>query len=425
MLAFRAKYVFPVDGPPLRDGVVAIDHDRIVAVGESGSPAIRDLFPAARDLGDVAILPGLVNSHAHLEFSDLRQPLGTPGMAFTKWVALVVRSRDQRSPSPVDDPIACGLAESTRSGVTAIGEIASLFWWQESTQSIEITEFCEVIGLRRDSDDQRYRKAFNAVSANNVEVDASIGWSDILRPGISPHAPYTVHPELLRRCAKLSAEQRIPLAHHLAESRDELMLLRTGRGPFVGLLEAFHAWDPNAIPFGSRSLDYLQLLTEAHRALIIHGNYLDDEEIGFLGTHVNNMSVVYCPRTHAYFQHDPYPLAKMLAVGVNVAIGTDSRASNPDLSVLADMRFAAKQHPVVPPATLLRMITANAAKALGRDEVIGTLTPGKFADLAILALPKHGTVDPHELLFDVDCHVIATIFRGRAVFGENVFSAPS
>jgi imidazolonepropionase-like amidohydrolase len=71
------------------------------------------------------------------------------------------------------------------------------------------------------------------------------------------------------------------------------------------------------------------------------------------------------------------------------------------------------------------MITANAAKALGRDEVIGTLTPGKFADLAILALPKHGTVDPHELLFDVDCHVIATIFRGRAVFGENVFSAPS
>src|SRR6185503_14753417 len=93
MLAFRARYVFPIDAPPLRDGIVAIDHDRIVAVGESSSPAIRDLLPAARDLGDVAIFPGLINSHTHLEFSDLRQPLGSAGMLFPDWIRLVIEQR--------------------------------------------------------------------------------------------------------------------------------------------------------------------------------------------------------------------------------------------------------------------------------------------------------------------------------------------
>jgi cytosine/adenosine deaminase-related metal-dependent hydrolase len=193
----------------------------------------------------------------------------------------------------------------------------------------------------------------------------------------------------------------------------------------VKLLQDFDAWDPSAIPIGTQPLDYLTALAGAHRALVIHGNYLNYDEIGFVGAHADRMSIVYCPRTHAYFQHDPYPLAKMIAAGVNVAIGTDSGASNPDLSVLADMRFAAKQHPLVPPATLLPMITVNAAKALGRDDEIGTLTPGKLADLAIMQLPRHDDADPHELLFDPECRTLATIFRGRPVYGDIVSNPPS
>ncbi len=222
-----------------------------------------------------------------------------------------------------------------------------------------------------------------------------------------------MHPELLTETGRLSAEQKIPLAHHLAESREELELLRHGSGPFVQLLKEFDAWDPDAIPVGSRPLDYLRMLAEAHRALVIHGNYLDDEEIDFLAAHADRMSVVYCPRTHAFFQHDRYPLAKMLAAGVNVAIGTDSRASTPDLNPLAEMRLAAEQHHEVSAEICLRMITAAAAKALGREEEIGTLTPGKFADLAIVQLPDHQAADPHELLFDPQCRAAATIFRGE------------
>jgi aminodeoxyfutalosine deaminase len=432
MLAFRARYVFPIDTPPLRDGVVAIDHDRIVAIGEGSSPEIHDLLPAARDLGDVAILPGLINSHTHLELSNLHQ-IGSPGMAFPDWIRLVVdHQRRQRQISTggegapraaenLTKSLAAGIEQTSWSAVTTLGDIESGInspirsarpqFLREHSPPFELVNFLEVIALKEKS-------VADAIGYLSAAVDYHYGERSNFKLGISPHAPYTVHPELLRRCVQLSVERKLPVAHHLAESREELMLLRAGCGPFVKLLQDFDAWDPNAIPFGTQPLDYLTALASAHRALIIHGNYLNDDEIGFVGAHSDGMSIVYCPRTHAYFQHDPYPLAKMIAAGVNVAIGTDSRASNPDLSVLADMRFAAKQHPLVSPATVLRMITANAAKALGRDDEIGTITPGKFADLAIMQLPRHDADDPHELLFDTDCCITATVFRGGVVHGQ-------
>jgi aminodeoxyfutalosine deaminase len=407
MLAFRARYVFLIDRPPLRDGVVVIDHDRIVAVGAGSSAAAREFGAVARDLGNVAILPGLINAHTHLEFSDLRQPLGTPGMAFADWIRLVVRNRRERATD--EDSIARGIAESSAYGVTALGEIASKPWQRGTAWPLEITEFCEVIAFRSGPEDARYAAAVNAVSSGG---DAGLQWSDAFRPGLSPHTPYSVRPDVIRKLVELSAARRIPLAHHLAETREELTLLREGAGPLVDLMNDFGQWDAAAIPAGSRPMDYLRMLAGAQRALVIHGNYLAADEIAFLAERSNHMSVVYCPRTHAFFQHEPYPLAKMLSAGVNVALGTDSRASNPDLSILAEFQFAAKRYPTISPADLLRAITVNAAKALGRDDEIGTLTPGKFADLAIVGLPEYDASDPHELLLDAASRPTASIFRG-------------
>jgi cytosine/adenosine deaminase-related metal-dependent hydrolase len=405
MIALRARYVFPVAGLPIRDGIVAFEGDRILAVEEQSSPSVRDFAEAAEDLGNVAILPGLVNSHTHLEFSDLREPLGTRGMTFPDWIRLVVQHRRGRASTwTFLRRITVGLDESSLFGATAIGDVTSQWWDVNSQKGVGITQFLEQIGLRRGSLVGELPRLL-AVNESTATV----------HNGLSPHAPYTVHPELMGMCARLSAHHKFPLAHHLAESREELQLLRSGDGPFVKLLQDLGAWDPDAIPRGSSPLDYLKMLAEAHRALIIHGNYLDEEEIGFIALNRNRMSVVYCPRTHDYFQHDPYPLAKMLAAGINVAIGTDSRASSPDLSPLAEMRFAAKKHPLVSPPTLLKMITSNAARALGRDQEIGTIESGKFADFAIIKLPGHDAADPHELLLDPSCSVRGTIFRGQQV----------
>ena len=120
---------------------------------------------------------------------------------------------------------------------------------------------------------------------------------------------------------------------------------------------------------------------------MIHGNYLDDEEIGLLAAGAARMAAVYCPRSHDWFAHRAYPLQKMLAAGDLVALGTDGRGSSPDLSILAEMRFAARCHPAVGRGQILTMGTLAGARALGREREAGSLEPGKRADLAVVALP--------------------------------------
>ena len=130
---------------------------------------------------------------------------------------------------------------------------------------------------------------------------------------------------------------------------------------------------------------------------MIHGNYLAADELEFLALERDGMSLVYRPRTHAYFGHDPYPLAKLLALGASVALGTDSRASNPDLSVLAEMRHVARSHRSIPPEVVLSLGTRAGARALGREGEAGTLEPGKLANLAIVPIADRWSADPHEL----------------------------
>jgi cytosine/adenosine deaminase-related metal-dependent hydrolase len=230
--------------------------------------------------------------------------------------------------------------------------------------------------------------------------------------GLAPHAPYSVHPQLLRQVVRLAQAAQCPLAFHLAESREELELLATGRGPFREMLRKLGVWEEQLFPGQRRPLDYLRELAAAPRTLVIHGNYLRGDEIRFLAQRADRMSLVYCPRTHAFFRHAPYPLAKLLDRGVAMALGTDSRASSPDLGILAEMRFLARQHPEIAPPTILHLGTLGGAQALGVDRSVGTLDPGKLAHLAIVALADRDAADPYDLLFDSDTPVIGRWWRG-------------
>jgi cytosine/adenosine deaminase-related metal-dependent hydrolase len=395
--------------------VVSVQGGRIVEVGRRGPPD-------ARDLGNVAILPGLVNAHTHLEFSGLAAPLGAPGMGMVDWIDRVIQYRREGSgfgvqgsgvlrgaggagrelaphaplaprPSPPAAILAAGLRESALAGVTTLGEIAQPGWPPDVFQaaSVRCVVFQELI----------------APAAVRVagQIEAARRHVEAARPaarwiaGLSPHAPYTVHARLLSAAVALSAERKVPLAMHLAEWREELELLRTGGGPLRRFLERIGAWDPTAFSVGTRPGDYLASLAGAERVLVVHGNYLAQDEIALVGRQAERMAVVYCPRTHAYFRHDQYPLEKLLAAGARVCLGTDSRASSPDLSLLAEMRHVARHHPQLPKAQILRMGTLSGAEALGLAAETGSLEPGKAADLFVLSLPARNAADPHELLF--------------------------
>jgi len=403
--ALKARYVFPVAGQPIPAGLVTIQGERIVAVGRE-TPTRH-----VRDLGNVALLPGLVNAHTHLELSGFAEPLGEPGIAMTDWLAEVRQFRREPGYDP-HEAVVAGLRESAACGTTLLGEIAQPDAPTGPFEAgpPETIVFLELIAPTPD----RVDAAIDQACGHLESTDPSTGW----HPGLSPHAPYTVHPRLLRRAVGLSQQRGVPIALHLAESREEMELLGRGTGPFRELLQRLGAWDPEAFPGGRRPLDYLRELAGARRALVIHGNYLDDEEIAFLAERADRMAVVFCPRTHAHFGHAEYPLAKLLAAGATVALGTDSRASSPDLSVLAEMRFVARCYASIPPDVVLRFGTLFGARALGRDHVLGRLAPGQRADLAAVALPDRDAPDPHELLFDSDLPVVATWQRGRSEMSD-------
>jgi cytosine/adenosine deaminase-related metal-dependent hydrolase len=397
----KARYIFPASAPPIADGTVTIAGEQIVAVGES--PQAGEV----EDLGNVALLPGLVNAHTHLELSDLASPIGGPGIGFVDWIERVIDARRRTAASERASSLQRGLAECLRLGTTAIGEIAQPGWDTQpfAAAGLDAIIFLELLAPTAPRVPAAVELAFQHLGAVPPAAHC--------RLGLSPHAPYSVCQELLDHLVALAAERHVPVAMHLAESREELELLRRGTGPWRDFLEARNAWDPSVWRRGARPLDYLRTLTSAPRALVIHGNYLDEEEIALLAEHRRRMAVVYCPRTHAYFGHDPYPLAEMLAARVTVALGTDSRASSPDLSILAEMRFAARQHPGVSPPAVLRLGTLAAAQALGRDRDLGSLEPGKLADLAVVALPDRDSRDPHELLFNSELPVVATWRSGE------------
>lgn len=362
--ALQARWVVPIEAPPIAGGVVTIEDDRIVAVGTCAEDGA-----AVQDLGDVVLMPGLVNAHTHLEFSQLQAPLGEPGMSLPEWIQLVIANRGQQS-----DPaagFAVGLRESLQAGVTTIGEIATSPSpaGQVATVS-ELIAFQEVIG-------------FSAGRVDSVFADLQqrLQSSRATHLGISPHAPYTVHPELLKKLVRLASEKQLPVAMHLAESPEELQLIRDNTGPFHELLEARSMWDGSIFAAGLTPLDYLKVLAKAPRTLVVHGNYLTTEEIEFVAEQRERMSIVYCPRTHAFFEHTEYPLAEMLQAGVHMAIGTDSRASNPDLGLLNELRFIAQEFESISPEEILRLGTLGGAEALGLGETVGSLVPGKFANL--------------------------------------------
>ncbi len=396
--SYRARWLFPLDGRAIENGTVEITRGRISAIH-----ARHD--PQARDLGNVAIIPGLVNAHTHLEFSDLSQPLG-PADSFTDWIRAVVDHRRRRRTVSLQ-LVREGLRECADAGTTALGEIttdnASLAALNERGPAV--CAFREAVGFLAEQIDEQLQTA-----RRFLEAAASAPQTHITR-GLSPHAPYSVHPELFARLVDLATEKKAPVAIHLAETRAEIEFLDRGTGPFLGLLQNFGVWKEGVIPRGSRPLDYLRSLQRLDRALVVHGNYLSDEEISFVAERPH-LTVVYCPRTHAYFAHETHPWQQLLAQGGSVAIGTDSRASNPDLSLWRELCFLHSHFPRVSPATLLKLGTTAGARALNHPGDDWGLKPGCAANLAVISLASTVGGEPYALLFDTRNCVRAAMGNG-------------
>ena len=394
--SYQASWIFPVDADPIENGIIETQLGRIVAVHSTPDPR-------AEDLGNVAIIPGLVNAHTHLEFSDLTKPVEPP-RPFSDWIRGVVQQRRNRTgPVAVDR----GMQESCRSGTTTLGEIVTydLSPGEFPSHTLRIILFRELLGLLPEQIDKQLTIARAHLEENSTE-------SNLIR-GLSPHAPYSVHPELFQRLVELANEFQAPLCLHLAETKAELELLSQGTGELVEMLSDFGVWQQNIVSPGTRPLDYLQSLENLEQVLIVHGNYLSVEEMVFLADHPQ-MTVVYCPRTHHYFGHAEHPWQELLRRNVNIALGTDSRASNPDLSLWGELCFLHGRYPHVAPQTLLELGTLRGARCFGMDKETGSLTVGKAADWAVVSLDNFPAGDDaYSQLFDPRHCITRTMHAGR------------
>ncbi len=407
-ITLRARHVLPIAADPIENGWVRIERGRIAAIG-CGQPS-----GPAHDLGDAIILPGLVNAHTHLEFSDLDRPLPSGG-GLPAWIERVVAMRRSRATSGNDEAarltaaIASGLKQSSAAGVTAIGEIATAAHPVAAAGGPLVRVFRETLGLSS--------VAMHAARSSLVR-DLDRMNSEGTCIGISPHAPYSVAEPLGRHAVGEAVRRRLPLMMHLAESRDEAELLATGGGAFRTLLEQLGAWQPASPPRLLPVADWITLLAKAPRGVVVHGTFLPEDETALsrLARHRDRLCVVVCPRTTLALSGRLPPVEAFRAAGIRVAIGTDSRASNPDLSVLAECH-ALVEGGGVSPREALAMATQHGAWALGFERRCGMLAPGRSADLAILR-PSSRHADPSEGVLDPATQIAATFRRGRVIAGS-------
>lgn len=397
VFALKARWVLPIDAPPIEGGVVTIHGDRISAIANQAADGAT-----VEELEEAVLLPGLVNAHTHLEFSHFQQPLGKAEMSLPEWIRLVIASRKQST--DFEHSVGRGILESLRFGVTTLGEIATQAMPTDAVVLPEVIAFQEVIGFSA----ARVESVFADITSRLEAAKQSVA------VGVSPHAPYTVHPKLLDLLVGLACERSLPVAMHLAESPEELMLLRENKGPFRELLEERSMWDDQVFAAGLRPLDYLQILERAPRALVIHGNYFDATELEFLANHRDRMAIVHCPRTHAYFGHESYPLEAALESGVQLAIGTDSKASNPDLSLLGELRFLFENYSAIQPEVIVKLGTLSGARALGMENTTGSITPGKLANLTALNFNSIGN-KPEETILSAQATKQRTWLRGLEI----------
>ena len=383
---YRAAWVCSVDQSPIENGCVLVVDDRIAAVEPYRESLELPPLCQTVDLGNVAIVPGLVNAHTHLEFSQLKQPLGEPGIKFTDWVRLVV---GQRSASSSDDPlskhrsIVAGIQESFQAGVWSIGDIGTdpvgenAYLLAEHQTPVHTTLFLEQLGRDEQLFDQHRSQLDVHLSKRDLAPES-------FTCGASPHATYSVTWNLHDQICSAAQQHQSVVAMHVAETLAERQLCDSLTGDFVDLLRDFNAWDPESFAPRRSIKGFLGRLSQTPRSLVVHGNYLNSDELDLVQRN-KNMSIVFCPRTHQFFHHSPYPLQAMLDRQINVAVGTDSRASNPDLNLFADLQLIAAGFPELSAMEVLKLGTVNGALALGREDELGTLAVGKRAAISYVS----------------------------------------
>jgi len=373
-MIIRARTVVPIASDPIEDGAVAVNKNEITAVGQFDEIRRREGGDVV-DLGEMILLPGLINAHCHLDYTALRGKIG-PQDSFADWIRAINAEKAGLTDRDYAESIRAGFSEARRFGTTTIANLTAFPHLIASMEEpIRTWWFGELIDVRNPEQAER------TVDAAVVHLKSASHW------GLAPHAPFTASARLYSRCEEIARRENVLLTTHLAESRDEMEMFRDGAGAAFDFLKSIGRSMKDCggeIPVSH----FLRTRTIDHRWLIAHLNEIEAGDFELLRA-ASKFHIVHCPRSHRFFGHSPFALERLRAMGFNICLGTDSLASNSDLSLFAEMREIFQKQPGVRPREVLDMATVNGARAIAQPATLGAIRPGARADL--IALPDAGT----------------------------------
>ncbi|MEP6685571.1 MAG: amidohydrolase family protein [Verrucomicrobiota bacterium] len=402
-MIIRARTVVTMAREPIENGAVAIDGATITGVGTFREIAAEHTGEIL-DLGEQALLPGLINAHCHLDYTMLRGQI-PPQPSFTDWIRQINACKAAFSEKDYRASIAEGFAEAKRFGTTSIINLEALprligefkcspiraWWCPEMIDVRERTAAAEILDVER--------------RGLRLRQDPAGGF------GLAPHALYTASSSLYRQCSDLALRDNLLLTTHLAESHEEMEMFRDGCGPLFDFMKAIGRpmedcgrTTPLALLLSREKLD--------QRWIIAHLNELTENDFDLLAD--ERFHIAHCPRSHRHFGHAAFALDRLRSLGFNICLGTDSLASNSSLSLFDEMRELQKVAPSLSPRDLLEMVTTNPASALGQAKSLGRVRAGYLADLISLPLSVSGG-DPLEQVVAFDEPVAWMMIDGKRV----------
>ena len=407
-MILRARTILPVSQPPIENGAVAVSGNRIRAVG-SWSDLQSSSDGKVFDLGEVILLPGLVNAHCHLDYTDMAGRLPPP-KTFTDWIAFITAAKAEWSFSDYARSWLHGAHMLLRNGTTTVADVEAVpdllpeVW---DATPLRVFSFLEMTGILA-------RRNPMEILHKTVEKIDSLA-HDRCSASLSPHAPYSTLSELLQLTTEVAREKNLRVMMHVAESKQEFDMFMHGRGEMFDWLKR-NERDNSDCGLGTPVKHLARNKILGENLIAVHVNLLARGDATLLGK--RGVHVVHCPRSHDYFRHPPFPRKRLAKTGANICLGTDSLATvrkigkqEPELNMFDEMRLLAANNPILLPSEILHMATVNGARALGLAGQVGELSENAFADL--IAIPASKIDDAHEAVLAHTDPVSASMIDGR------------
>ncbi|MDO8914965.1 MAG: amidohydrolase family protein [Coriobacteriia bacterium] len=431
-MLLTARYVLPVSGPHIEHGAVLVRGDRVEAVGTAAELRAAHPDEEVTEFGSAVLMPGFVDLHTHLEYSAFRGLVDD--VPYTRWKMQVVEKQRKLDAADWDDSAVLGAMESLQSGITTIADI---------TNSGASTKAATAAGLggvvyREVSTMERGRVAEELEAAGaDIEAWRSVMGDGPLRVGIAPHSPYTCHPELLQGAARIAIDGGLPAAIHLAGSKDEYDFVKYGSSQLAQDFRQQAGWrDVAWMPTGVSPVRYVLQwgLFDVPNIMAVHCVQVDEDDVEVLASH--NVGIAHCPRCNAKLGMGIAPLKLFFKHGLTIGIGTDSPASNNTVDFFDEMRIGVLLQRGVSTErdfyrfftarTFVRLATTYGAKVLGLDHEIGSLEPGKRADIVAVDLSASHMVptdDPYSALVHTANQesVVMTMVAGRVLYRDGEY----